>query len=121
MKPAEAYILNQEEPYRDILLYIQQIIALTLPEITLKYKWNIPCFYIGKKPICYFNVNKKKGFVDVAFWHASCIKKHRAHLVSENRKVVKSLRYNTINAVDQTVLISILKDIEGCNKTGFLK
>jgi len=122
MKPAEEYIINQPEPYRSILLHIQIVIENTLPEAELKYKWRIPCYYIGKKPICYLNASHKNQFVDVGIWHSSYLsKKWDSHLVSENRKVVKSLRYKSLEDIDDTVFTAILKEVENYKEEGFYK
>jgi len=44
MKPAEEYILNQPELYREILLNLQVIIERELPEAVLLFKWKIPYY-----------------------------------------------------------------------------
>lgn len=119
MNPAEDYILNQPEPYRSILLHVQVIIEHNIPNAELKYKWRIPCYYVGKRPICYFNASHKNKYVDIAFWHSSYITKYTEFLVSENRKVVKSLRYKTLEDVNDTVLISILKEVNSNKEKGF--
>lgn len=112
MNPAEAYILNQPEPYRSILMHIQVIIEHTLPSVDLKYKWRIPCYYIGETPVCYLNASHKKQFVDVGFWHSAYLNKFDEYLVSENRKVVKSLRYKSLDDIDDAIFIAILKEAE---------
>ncbi|WP_034059918.1 DUF1801 domain-containing protein [Lacinutrix jangbogonensis] len=121
MNPAEDYILGQPEPYRTILLHVQVIIEHTIHEAELKYKWRIPCYYVGKRPVCYLNASHKNQFVDVAFWHSSYITKYTEHLVDEKRKVVKSLRYKTLDDVNDTVLISILKQVNSNKESGFYK
>jgi hypothetical protein len=110
MNPAEEYILNQPEPYRSILMHIQVIIEHAIPDVDLKYKWRIPCYYLGETPICYLNASHKKQFVDVAFWHSAYLSKFDAHLVSENRKVVKSLRYTSLEDIDDDLFIAILEE-----------
>ncbi|TYA58278.1 DUF1801 domain-containing protein [Formosa maritima] len=111
MKPAEAYILKQLEPFRSIMMYLQLVIEKTLPEFELKYKWKLPCYYIGKRPICY--INQSKDYVDVGFWHSAHLsKKFDTYLVSENRKIVKSLRYKTLEDIQDDVLVSILKEVK---------
>ncbi|MCX7550542.1 DUF1801 domain-containing protein [Xanthomarina sp. F2636L] len=111
MKPAEEYILKQVEPFRSILMHLQVVIERTLPQVELKYKWRLPCFYIGKRPICY--LNKSKDYVDVGFWHSAHLsKKFDAHLVGESRKIVKSLRYKTLEDIKDDILVSILKEVE---------
>ncbi|WP_417876138.1 DUF1801 domain-containing protein [Winogradskyella sediminis] len=120
MNPAEAHILNQPEPFKSIFLHLQVLIEHTLPEADLLYKWRMPCYYIDKRPICY--LNKSKDYVDVGFWHsAHLLKQWDAYLISENRKVVKSLRYKTLDDIDDAVFISILKEVEGLKEKGFYK
>ncbi|MBU2899909.1 DUF1801 domain-containing protein [Maribacter dokdonensis] len=121
MNPAEHYIYNQPEPYKGILMHLQMMIETTLPGVELKFKWNIPCFYIGKSPICYLNANHKKKFVDIAFWNSAHLTKHLTVLVSENRKVVRSLRYTTLEEIDNDVLVDVLQDAYSVRKNGFYK
>ena len=103
-----------------MLHFIMQI-ELTLPEVELKYKWNIPCFYIGKSPICYLNASHKKQFVDIAFWNSAHLTKHLNVLISEKRKVVRSLRYATLEEIDNNILTDVLKDAYSVRQNGFYK
>ncbi|MEM6514747.1 MAG: DUF1801 domain-containing protein [Bacteroidota bacterium] len=120
MNPAEIYILNQPEPYKSIMLHLQMLVEHTLPNVDLKYKWRIPCYYIGKKPICY--INQSKNYVDVGFWHSAHLsEKWDAFLVSEKRKVVKSVRYKSLDDIDDTLFIEILKEVEGYKDESFYK
>lgn len=112
MNPAENYILNQPEPYRSILMHLQVVIEHTIPNVDLKYKWHIPCYYNDQTPVCYLNASHKKQFVDVGFWHSAYLDKFNAYLVTENRKVVKSLRYKSLKDIDDDILIQILKEAE---------
>ncbi len=109
MKPAEDYILSQQEPFRSILMHLQAIIEHTIPEADLLFKWKLPCYYIDKKPICY--LNKTKDYVDVGFWHSAHLTKYDEYLVSEKRKIVKSLRYKTLEDINDTILIGVLKEV----------
>jgi len=108
MNPSEEYILNQPEPYRSILLHLQVIIETTLPEVKLLYKYKIPFYYIHKKPFCYLNASHKKQFVDLGFWKGNQINIHQEHLVTENRKMMVSLRYKSLEDIDDEVLIDVL-------------
>ena len=121
VKPAEAYILNQPEPYRSILLHIQMIIEHTLPEAELKYKWRIPCYYLGETPMCYLNASHKKQFVDVGFWHSAYLLEFDEYLISENRKVVKSLRYSSLETIDDAIFIAILNEVKKQKGKSFYK
>ena len=119
MKPAELYILNSPEPFRTMLMHLQILVESTIAEVELKYKWKIPVYYIGKKPLCYFNASIKKGYVDVAFWTAVDLSKFDEHLITENRKVVKSLRYFSLEEINEEVLIEILQIIGNSHQNGF--
>lgn len=44
MNPAETYLIEASEPYRSILLHLQLLVATTLLEAEMKYKWKLP-FY----------------------------------------------------------------------------
>ncbi len=120
MKPAEEYIFNQPEPFKSILLHGQLLIEHALPEAHLEYKWRIPCYYIGTRPICY--LNQSKDYVDVAFWHSAHLSKmYDVYLVSEKRKVIKSLRFRSLDDIDDKIFIRILKEVESYKNKSFLK
>ena len=108
MRPAEDYILRQEEPFRSILIQLQLIIEQHLPHAQLLFKWKVPFYYSDGKPICYLNVSK--GYVDVGFWAGERFQRHLEHLNSENRKYVKSLRYYQVEDVIPTILADLLVD-----------
>ncbi len=71
MSPVEQYILNQEEPYKAIMLYIRSVIFKTLPYIGEKYKYKVPYYTHNNnnnnKPKLYLNILKGTNYVDVAF------------------------------------------------------
>ncbi|NVK53249.1 MAG: DUF1801 domain-containing protein [Flavobacteriaceae bacterium] len=119
MNPAEVYILNKPEPFKTMLLHLQILVESTVKNVELKYKWNIPVYYVGKKPICYFNASLKKGFVDVAFWTSADLSKFKDQLITENRKVVKSLRYYSFKEIDEKVLIELLQLVSKSPEQGF--
>lgn len=107
MKPAEAYILKQSEPYRSIMMHLQLLVEVTIPDSELLFKWHLPFFYVDKRPICY--INQTKGYVDLVFWNAARFTKFTELLVIDKRKRMKSLRYTTLNAIDDVVVIEMLK------------
>lgn len=120
MNPAEVHILKQPEPYKSMYLHLQVLIEHTLPEASLLYKWRLPCYYIDKRPICY--INQSKDYVDVGFWHSAHLsKKWDPYLVTEKRKVVKSLRYKSLDDINDSIFISILKEVESIKEKGFHK
>ncbi|AQS95244.1 2-dehydro-3-deoxyphosphooctonate aldolase [Polaribacter sp. BM10] len=113
MKPAEEYILNQPEPFKTILLHLQILIEATFSEVDLQFKWKIPFYYL--------NTSKKKGYVDVVFWVSAHLTKYNEYLISENRKVVKSLRYFKIEDINEEILLSVLKEAHSLKDKGFYK
>ncbi len=121
MNPAENYILNQPEPYRSILLHLQVIIENTVAEVGLKYKYRIPFYYIKERPFCYLNVNQKEQFVDLGFWKASHLSVNLEYMATANRKVIKSLRYKTLEEIDEKILIEILNDAFSVKDKKFYK
>lgn len=119
MNPAEAYILEQAEPYRSILLHLQAVIERTLPEIDLKFKYRIPFYYFDKTPFCY--LNQTKNYVDVGFWHSAHITVHQEKLVTKDRKIMKSLRYFTLEDIEESILIDVLQNAYSVKEKGFWK
>ena len=108
MNPAEDYILNQPEPFRSMLLHLQLLIEHAIPEAELKYKYKIPFYYIFGKPFCYFNASHKKQFVDVGFCKGDQIQIHKKHHVTENRKMMISLRYKSLKDIDDSIFIDVI-------------
>lgn len=121
MNPAEDYILSQDEPLKSILLHLQVVIEGQFPEIELKYKYRIPFYYFGKTPFCYLNVPKGKKYVDVGFWASAHLTKHLEHMVTEKRKTVRSLRYPSLEDIDERVLVEVLQDAYSVRDKGFWK
>ncbi len=108
MNPAEDYILNQEEPYRSMLIHLQSVIERTVPTVDLKYKYKIPFYYIEGRPFCY--LNQSKNYVDIGFWNAAHLTIHLEHMTTTGRKMMRSLRYKTLDEIDNTILVEVLQD-----------
>lgn len=107
MKPAETYILSQEEPYKSIMLQLQTIIEAVVPEAELLFKWRIPFYYYNGIPLCF--LNQSKDYVDFAFWHRDQFSKYTEHFVSTNRKTVTSLRYKSVDDIIDEVIVHVLE------------
>ncbi|MEP0212379.1 MAG: DUF1801 domain-containing protein [Cellulophaga sp.] len=108
MKPAEEYIYNAPENYRVILMHLQAVIVRTLPSVDLKFKYSLPYFYIDDKPFCHLNCNK--NYVDLVFKNGQHLTKYTELLVVDGRKKMKSLRYTSLDEVNNTVLETVLSD-----------
>lgn len=107
MNPAEAYILKQEEPFKTILLQLQSIIESVVPNAELLYKWKIPFYYNNGIPICF--LNKSKDYVDLAFWHFEKLEKHTEYFIDANRKSIRSLRFKSVDDINDEVVVYVLQ------------
>jgi len=112
MKPVDLYLYNQPEIYRSILLHLIAVVENTIPEAQLEYKWKIPFFYYKKKPFCFLNASHKGTFVDIAFSKGYQLQNHLDALIGEKRNTYKSLRYFSLEEIDNEILISILKEAQ---------
>ncbi|WP_276167766.1 DUF1801 domain-containing protein [Zobellia alginiliquefaciens] len=119
MNPAENYILNKSEPFRSILLHLQSVIERTVPDADLKFKYRIPFYYINETPFCY--LNQSKDYIDLGFWKAAYLTKHQEHLVNKGRKVMKSLRYTSLEEIDNNILTDVLKEAYSVKDEKFYK
>ena len=119
MNPAEAYILDQPEPYRSILLHLQSVIEHTVPGVDLKYKYKIPFYYVEGRPYCY--LNHTKNYVDLGFWNAAHLTVHLEHMTTAGRKMMRSLRYTALEEINDTILVEVLKDAYAVRDKKFYK
>jgi len=110
MNPAENYIINQPEPYRSILLHLQVIVESTIPDVDLLYKYRIPFYYYKKRPFCYLNASHKRNYVDICFVRANQMANYKDILVTKKRKKMGSLRYQSIEEIDEVILIELLNE-----------
>jgi len=119
VNPAEIYILDKPEPLKSILLHLQSVIERTVPQVDLKFKYRIPFYYINGTPFCY--LNQSKDYIDLGFWKGAHLKVHQEHLVTEGRKAIKSLRYNSLETIDDSILIGVLKEAYAVRDEKFYK
>ena len=111
MNPALEYIDKSPEPYRSIMLHLQVIIETHFPKLQLKYKWSLPFYYIGDKTMFCF-LNYRKTFVDLGMTHAIKLSnKHQALVAGEGRKMLRSLRFKTVDDIDDEILIETLEEL----------
>jgi len=107
LNPAEAYILKQPEPYKSILLQLQAIIEAVAPNPELLYKWRIPFYYCNGIPLCF--LNQSKDYVDLAFWHFDQMDEFTEYFVDANRKSIRSLRYKSVDDINDVVVVYVLQ------------
>ncbi len=121
MNPAENYILNQPEPFKSILIQLQVLVETTVPEVRLDFKYRLPFYYLNDKPFCYFNASRKKGYVDMCLWNSAHLTVHLDKLVTDGRKVMKSLRYFNMDDINGEVVVELLQEAKSVNHKGFYK
>jgi len=119
MKPAENYILQQPEPFRSMLMHLQILIESRIPKIELKYKWKVPYYYYNNTPFCYLNVTK--GYVDVGFWASAHLSECTHFMITDGRKIVQSLRYFSLNEINEEILFLVLEEAKKVSYKGFWK
>lgn len=111
MNPAEAYIINQDEPYRSILLHLKSIIEAVVPEAELLYKWKIPFYFYNGIPLCF--LNQSKDYVDLGFWHRDEMMEFTELFENSNRKTVTSLRYKSVQDIlDEPIVYVLNRQLE---------
>ena len=115
MNPVEEYILRQPQSFQDIMLYVIKVVENEIEETELLFKWEIPFFYLNKKPFLYLSPNKK-GFVDVGFARGYQLLKNQDVLIGEQRKTVKSLRYFRLEEINHAVLLSVIEEAKDLYK-----
>lgn len=108
MNPAEDYILNRPEPYRSILLYLQSVIERTVAGVDLKFKYKIPFYYVEGRPFCY--LNHTQDYIDVGFWNSAHLTVHLEQMTTAGRKIMRSLRYHSLEEIDDTILTKVIQD-----------
>ncbi|HLO74614.1 MAG TPA: DUF1801 domain-containing protein [Flavobacterium sp.] len=110
MKPTEEYILQQPIEYQTMMLHVLTVVKQELPQSEVLFKWGIPYVYYNKKPFCYLAPNQKRSFLDVGFAKGFQLKRNHEKLVDEKRNTVKSLRYFSIEEIDNVILIDVIRE-----------
>jgi hypothetical protein len=116
MKPAELYILNQPEPFREIIHHLQVVIEKEIPNLQLFFKWKLPYYYLNGKGFCFINASHKNKYVDLAFNQGYQLQNNVAHLIGEKRNTFKSLRYAVVEEIDYAVLVAVLQEARALHK-----
>jgi hypothetical protein len=95
------------------------VIEHTVPEVDLKFKYRIPFYYIEGRPFCY--LNQTKDYIDVGFWNAAHLTVHLEHMTTAGRKIMRSLRYRSLEEINDTILMEVLQDAHKVKDKKFWK
>ena len=63
----------------------------------------------------------RKVFAYLGFWHSAYLTKYEPYFSKEKRKVVRALRYTTVEAINEKILIEILLQAEKHQGKSFYK
>ncbi|WP_167342194.1 DUF1801 domain-containing protein [Nonlabens sp. SY33080] len=112
MNPAEDYIYKAPEPFNHIMMDLHVLISSNFPDAVLKYKWSLPFYYLkGNIMFCYINFRKK--YVDLGLAYGSELSnKHNKLVAGEGRKRMRSLRYFSMDDMDNKVLLETLIELQ---------
>ncbi|MGO4912029.1 DUF1801 domain-containing protein [Leeuwenhoekiella sp. W20_SRS_FM14] len=111
MNPAEDYILKKPEPYRSILIELQVLIEHAVPQAVLLYKWHLPFYYLNGRMFCFLNF--RKTFVELSFPKGIMLNDLNGKLTAgENRKNLRSLRYQNLEELDAEIAIGFLEQMK---------
>lgn len=110
MRLTDEYIFRQPEKYQSILLHLISVFEREIPELELLFKWGMPYFYYKKRMFCYLISNHKKGFVDAGFARGFQLKRNQEYLVDEKRNTVKSLRYYSLESINNEILVDVIQE-----------
>ncbi len=111
MRLTDEYIFRQPEKLQSILLHLISVFEREIPELELLFKWGIPCFYYKKKMFCYLNSSPKKGFVDAGIFKGFQLKRNQEFLVSEKRTTIKSMRYYSLESINNPILKDVILEV----------
>lgn len=100
-------------------MHLKSVIEKTVPEVELKFKYKIPFYYLQGRPFCY--LNQRKNHIDLGFWNAAHLSVHLEHMTTANRKIMRSLRYNSLEEIDHNILEEVLKDAYSVKDKKFWK
>lgn len=70
--------------------------VLANENIQEQFKYGLPFYRFKEKPLCYFNVPKRKNRVDMCFWHGFTIEDKHHLLHASDRKMIKCVEIRNL-------------------------
>ncbi len=109
MNPAEQYVLEAPSPFREIMIHLMVLIETAAPDAVLLYKWKLPFYYLNSKMFCFLNY--RRTFVDVGIPNGILLATRPQLIAGKNRKSLRSLRFHTLEDIDDNTVLSILAEL----------
>jgi hypothetical protein len=106
MSPVEIFILDQPENLGPMLKKLRGLILSASPYLEEKLVYNIPFFY-GLKRIFY--LNPQETWVDLGFCEGYMLGENPV-LQTKNRTQVKTIRFYSINEIDENIVLPIIHE-----------
>lgn len=107
MSQVEDYIFEFQNKQGELLKYFHELLSNRLG-LEAKMRYQIP-FYYRKSWICYLNPGKM-GSVEFAFTRGNELSNSQGLLKSKGRKQVYSVEYQSLDDVNEEILIEILHE-----------
>ena len=105
-KKVDEYIKKQKSPQKQICKTLREIISKTLPGVKEEMKWGVPSYDNGR----YYFV-ALKDHVNLGFSLKGLSKEEEA-LLEGTGKTMKHLKINSIEEIDEKMIIKLLKLIK---------
>ncbi len=114
MQTVQDFIMSQIGTQRDILLFLDSLIA-SYPGVTCKIRYKVP-FYYQRSWICYLNPIKPDG-IELAFLRGNELSNERGMLEAHGRKQVKGLRFYSLEEISEETARESLQEALILDKT----
>jgi hypothetical protein len=105
MNKVDSFIEQQELEISLIVSGIRDIILSCAEHIKEDIKYKIPFFSLHSG-ICYINVRNK--VVDLGFVNGSALSNHQGALVTNDRKVVRTISFESVADIDKSLVRELL-------------
>ncbi len=110
MKPfaTELYANLIEEKSRELLYQLRSIILQVSNELQEVTKYGIPFFTVKDKWVVYITFSKKYKVVEIGFPMAHKLPHYEHQLIVDNRKLIRSLRMNTMEEINEELIKNVI-------------
>jgi len=106
MTDVEAYILDLEQPQRNIMEYLHQLLMAN-PEVTCNIRYKIP-FYSRNSWVCY--TNPRDGGIELAFVQGAELSNEQGLLQARGRKMVTGVVFQSVDDIPEEALLEVIQE-----------